>query len=452
MTAAADLLARRAPTELVPGDADAADSFAVTLRQHGERFGWAATDYRSVKVDWTGEAADAYRASATTNAVAWEHAADCFVRAATAMAAYADALREARSAAATASLDFEEGMAAADQWARREYDERTSVLEDTPLEHAIPPYVTPPRVILAALPGGRSLRQRAVAALEGAWATLVSAGDAAATTLRSVTEGYTSGPPYGMTPGTEGNPSGKGEHVPINGPVPTGDDDFDLTRIRQGQIGDCWFVSALGVLGQADPQWLRDHMVLNPDGSYTVTFYQKNDPFFGDPTYAPVTITVPASVISDGVRDSKTGEPSWASIYEKAAAVFFGGDYDDINGGYGNAALEALTGRSASIHNDYGLADIRDGLARGDVFVTSTETQGSWWPFDDEVDNRAIVPDHLYMIDAVKEVDGELQIHVVNPWGPDGGQYDGEQKYGDLWLTEEEFHQNFDHTSSVGRT
>ncbi len=42
-----------------------------------------------------------------------------------------------------------------------------------------------------------------------------------------------------------------------------------------------------------------------------------------------------------------------------------------------------------------------------------------------------------------------LQIHLRNPWGPDGGCPDGERCYGDLWLTEAEYHINFDDTTSV---
>lgn len=451
MSARGDLLARRPAEELIPGDAEAADAFAVTLRQQGERFRWAAEDYRKVKVEWTGTAADAYRAAASTNAAAWEHAAECFGRAANAMAAYADALRAARARARTAHLDFEDGMEAAEQWARQSYEEAVCRAEQQlGVPSALtPPYLRPPRVILATLPGGRALRDGAVDAVEAARADLAAAGTETAAVLRQQTEGYGSTPPFGMTPGTDGNPTGKGDHFPINGPVPTSPADLDLTRIKQGQIGDCWLLSGMGVLADADLDWLRQHLVLNPDGSYTVTLYRTHDPLFGPTTYEPVSVTVPASVISDGAQDSKTGQPSWASIIEKAAAMLRGGDYGDINGGWGDEALELLTGHPASNHDDQSLSEIQAGLARGDCFVASTETSGSWWPFDDEVDDKGIVPDHMYMIDRVEQVDGQLKIHVVNPWGPDGGNYHGDQKFGDMWLTEEEFHRNFDTTSSV---
>ena len=65
-------------------------------------------------------------------------------------------------------------------------------------------------------------------------------------------------------------------------------------------------------------------------------------------------------------------------------------------------------------------------------------------------DRVRIVPNHAYVVTEVKEVDGELKIHVVNPWGPGGGMLDGEQKVGDLWLTEQEYKENFDSVYTGG--
>jgi hypothetical protein len=113
---------------------------------------------------------------------------------------------------------------------------------------------------------------------------------------------------------------------------------------------------------------------------------------------------------------------------------------------------ELVTGREPETHDDVSLSDIRDGLDDGRIYTVSTETgPGSLNPFDDEVDDDRVVPDHAYVIDDVREVDGELQVHVVNPWGPDGGHLEAGDtlKNGDLWLTEDKFHESFDDTSSV---
>jgi hypothetical protein len=79
-----------------------------------------------------------------------------------------------------------------------------------------------------------------------------------------------------------------------------------------------------------------------------------------------------------------------------------------------------------------------------------TEDDDAFWFWEDEVDDSRIVPNHAYVVTEVKEVDGELKIHVVNPWGPGGGMLDGEQKVGDLWLTEQEYKENFDSVYTGG--
>ena len=54
------------------------------------------------------------------------------------------------------------------------------------------------------------------------------------------------------------------------------------------------------------------------------------------------------------------------------------------------------------------------------------------------------------MIDEVRtNADGELEVHVVNPWGPDGGSFDDTHRDGDMWLTEDQLHGSFDDVYSV---
>ncbi len=244
------------------------------------------------------------------------------------------------------------------------------------------------------------------------------------------------------------DPGDLGNYQDLEGPLDLSDSEVTGRDIRQGQIGDCWLLAGLGSVATANPAWIRDHLRRNPDGSYTVTLFEKHDPWFGDTTYEAREITVPASVVEKGARDAQ-GEPNYASIYEKAAAVFAGGSYEDIDGGYESVALEMVTGRSASVHNDQSLESIRDGLADGRIYAVGSERGDTWWPFDDEVDDKGIVPQHAYMIDKVEERDGTMKIHLLNPWGPGEHSYHGESVYGELWLTEEEFHRNFADTSSV---
>ena len=238
------------------------------------------------------------------------------------------------------------------------------------------------------------------------------------------------------------DPTGKGDHDPLDGPVDLSDDAFDLSQIEQGAIGDCWFLAAAGAVGANDPDFIRDHIQHNPDGSYTVTLYEDGE---------PVHVRVDASTIDDGVT-GPNGEPTWLSIYEKAAAAHTGGSYDDIDADQISRGLEMVTGRDTDSDGDRGLDDVRDDLDDGRVLVVSTEsdTESGWNPFDEAVDADNVVPNHAYVIESVTERNGETIVRLVNPWGPDGGTgSDGHVKDGVLELTEEEFHENFDDTTSI---
>ncbi|WP_264029341.1 C2 family cysteine protease [Cellulosimicrobium sp. SH8] len=247
------------------------------------------------------------------------------------------------------------------------------------------------------------------------------------------------------TPGEDGDRPGDpdltddlGDYEDVP-PIDLENEDFSIDDINQGQVGDCWFLAGLGAVATTDPEFLREHIRLNDDGTYTVTMYKDGE---------PVEIVVEPTVPENGVG-GQNGEPNWVSIYEKAAAEYFGGDYEDIDGGHSDDAFEAITGRPAERSGELSLSDIQDRLKDGPVAVGTEDDDAFWW-WEDEVDDSRIVPNHAYVVTEVKEVDGEMRIHVVNPWGPGGGMLDGEQKVGDLWLTEQEYKENFDSVYSGG--
>lgn len=439
MSAFTDLLAERPVDELVPGDPAATARAGAALRPVADRWNDAGADLAAVRPDWEGVAADSFRARQRLDVDGWQSAAECLGRARAALLDFSDTLTAAKTTAGAAIMQFEAGLrvAADDAAARVEAAARAAGVSSLP-------FVAPPRFVLAMLPAGRDLRDGAVQMLEGARDDVRAAGSAAASRLDSAGVLPWGGTGLGGTGDTVDDPTGMGDHTALDGPVGLTDEDLSLANLFQGAIGDCWFLAGAGAVAAADPDWIREHIQPQPDGSYEVTFYEERD---GD--LVPVTVTVDASTIEDGVHGA--GEtPSWASIYEKAAAAHYGGEYDDIAGGHSQDALELVTGRRSETHDDVSLSDIRDGLDDGRIYTVSTETgPGSLNPFDEEVDDDRIVPNHAYVIDEVREVDGELQVHVVNPWGPDGGTFDDEFRNGDLWLTEQQFHESFDDTSSI---
>ena len=228
--------------------------------------------------------------------------------------------------------------------------------------------------------------------------------------------------------------------------IDTSADTIGDFRVSQGQVGDCWFLAALGAVASQDPEFLSEHIRENDDGTYTVTFYDDGE---------PVEITVNPNSPANSAGNYG-GEPNWATIYEKAAAEFFGGDYEDINSDTSDRAFEAITGNSSDSHGELSLTEIQDALADGPVAL-GTETSQDDWFFLDKVDEEQIVPNHAYVVTEVamhENADGdeELMIHVVNPWGPGKTDEHGQSKWGDQWLTEEQYRENFDsvYTGTVG--
>lgn len=221
--------------------------------------------------------------------------------------------------------------------------------------------------------------------------------------------------------------------------VTLNDEDLRDDKIYQGAIGDCWLVASLGGVVAANPDFIRQHMRKNEDGTWTVTMYRDGE---------PVEITVEPTVIANG-SSGPNDQPNWVSIYEKAAAIYFGGNYSDIDGDDPQRALAAITGGQAQTTGELDLNQIKQQLEKGPVVVSSEDKEPTWWPFDKDDDEHVadsrIVPNHAYMVEEIKEVDGRMMIHLRNPWGPSGGG----DKVGDIWLTEQQYKESFAFVSSV---
>ncbi|MGY2873407.1 hypothetical protein ACVW00_000597 [Marmoricola sp. URHA0025 HA25] len=217
--------------------------------------------------------------------------------------------------------------------------------------------------------------------------------------------------------------------------------------INQGEIGDCWFLASIAAEMTGDPDFVRNHMVANDNGTYTVTFYKDGK---------PVEVTVDSSVPYDGSSaelahgDPGWGRngPSWVAIYEKAFARFKGG-YGDIEGGFGDQGMEALTGRDADRHDsdDLSFDDIARNLRDGTPMTAGSKqhTTGHLWWKDDkekvEVGDDTVVSLHEYTVVGVDLGAHPPTVRLRNPWGS-GGSVDEF-----ITMTEDEFHDHFNELS-----
>ncbi|MFJ4171811.1 C2 family cysteine protease [Paenarthrobacter sp. NPDC089714] len=263
--------------------------------------------------------------------------------------------------------------------------------------------------------------------------------------------------------------SGKGDSNPPGDPGPLDPDKPDVDvpgdvrkdpdagnprDINQGHIGDCWLLAGIGSVaqilerqGKLD-EFLQSHMrpVGDPPTQWVVTLYEDGK---------PVEVTVEAKSTDGGVRGAD-GQPNWLSIYERAAAEHLGGSYEDIEGGFGNEAMELMTGQSGHHEGELNLDRIEEKLADGQAVAVGTEDvkddDFDWFWESEEVNRNDVVPNHEYIVVDVKtNDDGEKVIVLANPWGPDGGYMkdDDHHKSGTLELTEDQYKENFDSVYSV---
>ena len=121
--------------------------------------------------------------------------------------------------------------------------------------------------------------------------------------------------------------------------------------VRQGALGDCYFIAALAAIARSDPQTLEKNIRDNRDGSYTVTLYERRPWWKRGADFTPREIRVSPEFPGKNGRlafaqggDSLANKTElWVALYEKALATV-AGSYSAIEGGVGHLAMEAITG------------------------------------------------------------------------------------------------------------
>jgi len=191
------------------------------------------------------------------------------------------------------------------------------------------------------------------------------------------------------------------------------------TDIRQGVIGDCYFLSSLGEVALRDPNSITSMFIVNGDSTYTVRFDHD-----GTPEYVTVDSMLPVNkdgnfvYANAGLSAANKNVPLWVALAEKAYAQMNEsgwlranlGDtghntYAALTGGYMFDALSHITGKDAT----YSTVDTQ-------TFVTAF-TAGKLITFasvSSPVD-KTVVGNHGY---AVVGYDQNTQIVTLfNPWG-----------------------------------
>jgi WXG100 family type VII secretion target len=206
-----------------------------------------------------------------------------------------------------------------------------------------------------------------------------------------------------------------------------------LTDIKQGHLGNCYLIAAIGAIADTHPEIIRNAIHPNPDGTYTVTFYDNN----GNPVEIKVTPDFPKSKAGKNFAQSTQDEELWVALTEKAYVKWKTGGteakhYEQVAGGDAGDAMRALTGEKIYTLNirkssAEGIGDnIRQALNEGNpVTVGIKPTIGQHldnaadflvrdeWVDRTRGNSQDLVGKHAYVVKSIKG----NQVTLYNPWG-----------------------------------
>jgi len=197
-----------------------------------------------------------------------------------------------------------------------------------------------------------------------------------------------------------------------------------ISDIEQGQVGDCYFMSAMETTALQDPSLIKAMIQTNGNGTWGVDF-QVN----GHDDYVTVNDQLVTNSGGSELFAATLNDDMWAPLLEKAyvelntqtASVNYSGghvnSYDTISGGADNG-VTAITGQSMQMLSVYsGMSDsaaaadfnaVVAAFQAGQDVMFSTDsnssTSGNW------------VNDHMFAVTGVNAAAGTLTIS--NPWGP----------------------------------
>jgi hypothetical protein len=198
--------------------------------------------------------------------------------------------------------------------------------------------------------------------------------------------------------------------------------------IRQGSVGDCYFVASLAEAAQQNPALINNMFIVNGDGTYTVKFFNNGQSSYVTvDSYLPTNAYGQAIYAARGAMYNNAGAELWTALAEKAYAQLnemgwtragLSGSglnsYNAINGGYIFAALGHITGQSTVAFA------LTSATSSFQTFVNA-HNGGKMIGFASKPTPAlsGVVGNHAYV--AVGYDAQYRRVHLYNPWGPEYG-------------------------------
>jgi hypothetical protein len=194
--------------------------------------------------------------------------------------------------------------------------------------------------------------------------------------------------------------------------------------VQQGQIGDCYFPAAIAAIANANPEALTDMVKDNGDGTYTVTFKERD---WSTGRYKDVPVKVdgdlwsrsyggPLYGSSAGSTDPKKME-LWFPLVEKAYAQWQG-SYDAIgNGGHSSDVFEAVLGREGGTTyvSSGNLDRVFDQIKRS--LDANLPVAAGTYHDESRYTNSGVYGDHAYSVLGYEQQGTQKYVVLRNPWG-----------------------------------
>ncbi|GAA4284791.1 hypothetical protein GCM10022261_23220 [Brevibacterium daeguense] len=226
--------------------------------------------------------------------------------------------------------------------------------------------------------------------------------------------------------------------VPAARPVPG-----RAEHVRQGRLGDCWFIAVLAACEHAWPGFIASLLRPLPNGLVQVRLH----------TPLPRWITLSDRVPPRHRAGDRRLRPNGASLVEKALAIAHGrGSYRRTQFNFAGTAFRLLTGRwcpARPVPRTLRPAAAWLGAGRPVLASTLIRPGGSFMLHREDDPDRSIafMDGHVYVVmevasfteDGCREPGLAPRVHVRNPHG--GAE--GEPRRTDLYLSAAQFRRAF---------
>jgi fibronectin type 3 domain-containing protein len=219
------------------------------------------------------------------------------------------------------------------------------------------------------------------------------------------------------------NPGDSGATTTVNlslwGTGPLADD------VKQGGVGDCYFLSTLAAFAGTNPGKLNEAAVDLGDGTYAVQFYNAQN--------KAVYVRVSNSFANGWFNGFAFAQPGagntvWAMVMEKAFAYFRTG---------ANTYASTSSGWMGEAYTDLGVANTffsPSSFTESSFYATVSADLANQKPVTLAALNAPdVVNNHAYtLVSASKDASGATHYRIRNPWGTSGDALEDSHGYATL--------------------